>query len=145
MYVRSQLQAASSRRAVAKCAVLSQPILFTAISWCGTKVAHERSRARLTYTNADAEGGDDFLDEVERVRRDGCVGDSGAVVEGDHVALGEPGAQLPEHLLVPVLAEPHHLGTVHFVGIIASRSSELELRATPSLLLGTSQKLGVWK
>jgi hypothetical protein len=64
---------------------------------------------QLTDANADAEGGDDLLDEVERVRRDGGVGDGGAVVEGHHVALGQPRAQLTQHLLVPVLSEPYHL------------------------------------
>lgn len=65
----------------------------------------------LTYTNTNAEGGYDFLDEVERVRRDGSVGDGGAVVEGDHVALHQPRAQLAQYLLVPVLSEPYHLHT----------------------------------
>lgn len=65
----------------------------------------------LTYSDTDAEGGDDLLDEVERVLGDGGVGDCGAVVERHHVALGQPRAQLPQHLLVPVLAEPYHLRT----------------------------------
>lgn len=69
----------------------------------------------LTYPDADAEGGDDLLDEVERVRRDGGDGHGRAVVEGHHVALGEPRAQLPQHLLVPVLAEPHHLRDIHIL------------------------------
>ena len=59
--------------------------------------------------DADAEGGDELLHEVERVRRDGGVRHALAVVEGDDVALGEALAQLAEHLLVPVLAEPNHL------------------------------------
>lgn len=63
----------------------------------------------LTDADADAEGGDNLLDEVKRVRSDGGGGDGGAVVERHHVALGQPGAQLTQHLLVPVLAEPHHL------------------------------------
>lgn len=73
-------------------------------------VLHGHTRLRgLTYADADAEGGHDLLDEVERVRRDGGHGDGRAVVEGHHVALGEPRAQLPQHFLVPVLAEPYHL------------------------------------
>lgn len=63
----------------------------------------------LTYTDSDAESGDDLLDEVERVGCDGSFGDCGAVMEGHNVALAQPRAQLPQHLLVPVLAEPYHL------------------------------------
>lgn len=63
------------------------------------------------HTDADAyaEGGDDFLDEVERVRGDDGVGHGAAVVERDHVALGQRLPQLTQHLLVPIFSEPHHL------------------------------------
>lgn len=64
---------------------------------------------KLTNANADPEGGDDLFDEVERVRCDGGVGDGDAMVECHYVTLGQPSAQLPQHLLVPVFAEPYHL------------------------------------
>lgn len=63
----------------------------------------------LTDTDAESERRNDLLYEVKRVRRDGGVGDGGAVVERHHVALSQPRAQLTQHLLVPVLTEPHHL------------------------------------
>lgn len=66
-------------------------------------------KGKLTYTNADAESGDDLLYEVECVGSDGCVGDARAVVKRDHVTLGQPCAQLTQNLLVPVLTEPNHL------------------------------------
>ena len=64
----------------------------------------ERERQSEKETDRDRE-------RHKKEGRGGGVRTTGVVLEGDAVALAQPLPQLTQDLLIPVLPEPHHLGS----------------------------------